>query len=458
MHARCQTAMNSSTRFHSQIGSQWANITCRRGAKNNSYAICARILPSVSILDQQSNTPCSQEFVRASPKADFPARDDLALGPWLAWRMVGNRGQARVKLIIQPEDGVVPIVHGIDRAEKSIEIAIFRFDHVAVKRALEKAVARNVSVRALIANTNRGHAEQLRKLEMDLLPAGIEVARTAGDLLRYHYKFMIIDRKVFYLLAFNFTHLDIEKSRSFGIITDNPDIVHEAAKLFEADVKRQPYSPKLDNFVVSPVNARQLLSGFIEGARQELLIYDPEISDRLMIRRLRDRVRAGVEIRIIGRVDKPARTWASHDHMRMRFHTRTIIRDREQAFIGSQSLREAELNERRELGIIVHSHDVVHTLLKVFERDWANANPSRKGQKGVMPVNGGVEKVAKAIVRELPLEPLVAKALKRALRGIPEVPVARNTFKHKVEDALRQAVEDAVSGIVRQTVKVGARM
>jgi hypothetical protein len=75
-----------------------------------------------------------------------------------------------------------------------------------------------------------------------------------------------------------------------------------------------------------------------------------------------------------------------------------------------------------------------------------------------MPVNGGVRKVAKAIVRELPLEPLVAKALKRALRGIPEVPVARNTFEHKVEDALRQAVEDAVSGIVRRTLKVGARM
>ena len=362
-----------------------------------------------------------------------------------------------MKLIVQPEDGVVPIVHGINRAEKSIEIAIFRFDHADVKHALEKAVARNVSVHALIANTNRGQEEQLRKLEMELLPAGIEIARTAGDLLRYHYKFMIIDRKVFYLLAFNFTHLDIEKSRSFGIITDNPEVVHEAVKLFEADVRRQAYSPELENFVVSPVNARQLLSSFIEGAQQELLIYDPEISDRRMIRRLRDRVRAGVEIRIIGRVDRPSRTWAAHEHMRMRFHTRTIVRDREQAFIGSQSLREAELDERRELGIIVHSHEVVHTLLKVFERDWANAEPSRKDQGTVMPASGGVRKVTKAIVRELPLEPLVAKALKHALRGVTEVPLARNTFEHRVEDALRQAVEDAVSGIVRQTVEVGTR-
>lgn len=363
-----------------------------------------------------------------------------------------------MKLVIQPEDGVVPIVHGINRAQKSIEIAIFRFDHAEIKSALERAVARNVSVRALIANTNRGEEEELRKLEMDLLPAGIQIARTADDLLRYHYKFMIVDRKVFYLLSFNFTHLDIENSRSFGIITDNPDIVHEAVKLFDADVKRQAYSPELENFVVSPVNARDLLSGFIEGAEQELLIYDPEISDPQMIRRLRERVRAGVEVRIIGRVSKPLRTMGAHEHMRMRFHTRTIIRDRRQVFMGSQSLREAELDKRRELGIIVHNHEVVHTIVKVFERDWANADvPREKSRKSVTWANGGVKKVAKAVVRELPLEPLVAKALKHALRGIPEIPVARSIFEHRVEDGLRQAIEDAVSGIVRQTVQEGAR-
>jgi len=267
---------------------------------------------------------------------------------------------------------------------------------------------------------------------------------------------MIIDHQILHLLAFNYTHLDIERSRSFGIITDNADLVREAGRLFEADVKRQAYSPELENFVVSPVNARQLLSGFIEQARQELLIYDPEISDHQMIRRLRDRVRAGVEIRIIGQVDKPSRTWATHDHMRMRFHTRTIIRDREQAFIGSQSLREAELDHRRELGLIVHNHEVVHTLVKVFERDWASSDVSRgEDHKAIVSANGGVKKVIKAVVRELPMEPLVAKALKHALRGLPKVPVTRNVFEHQVEDALRESVEDAVSAIVKQTLEAG---
>lgn len=188
------------------------------------------------------------------------------------------------------------------------------------------------------------------------------------------------------------------------------------------------------------------------------MIYDPEISDHRMIRHLRDRVRAGVQIRIIGRVDKPSRTWAAHNHMRIRFHTRTIIRDREQAFVGSQSLREAELDHRRELGLIAHNHEVVHSLVKVFERDWASADVSReRDHKAILGDNGGMKKVAKALVREMPMEPLVAKALKHALRGVTEVPVKRNVLAHKVEDALREAVEDAVSALVRQTEARPAR-
>jgi hypothetical protein len=33
-----------------------------------------------------------------------------------------------VKLIVQPEDGIAPLINGIDNAKKSVEIAIFRFD------------------------------------------------------------------------------------------------------------------------------------------------------------------------------------------------------------------------------------------------------------------------------------------------------------------------------------------
>src|SRR6202023_1933797 len=121
-----------------------------------------------------------------------------------------------------------------------IEIVIFRFDRIEIEKALATAVSRGVFVHALIAYTNRGGEKNLRELELRLLAAGVTVARTADDLVRYHGKMMIVDRRELYLLAFNFTFLDIEHSRSFGLITTNRKVVHEAVKLFEADTKRQP--------------------------------------------------------------------------------------------------------------------------------------------------------------------------------------------------------------------------
>jgi phosphatidylserine/phosphatidylglycerophosphate/cardiolipin synthase-like enzyme len=356
-----------------------------------------------------------------------------------------------VKLLIQPEAGVGSLIKEIDGAKKSIEIAIFRFDHTDIERALEKAVDRGVSVHALIANTNHGEEKNLRKLEMDLLPVGVEVSRTADDLLRHHYKFMIVDRRVLYVLTFNYTHLDIEHSRSFGLVIDDPETVKEASRLFYADVRRQPYKPEHKSFVVSPINARQQLSHFIKGAEKQLLIYDPEIGDRAMIRLLRDRVREGVEIRIIGRVVKPSDEFDRGRLMRMRFHTRAIFRDRRDAFLGSQSLREPDLDKRRELGMIVHDHIVVHSMVKIFESDWAGLVPTREGsRKESTDSVKGLKKAVKAIVKELPLAPIVQAALKHAVGEVPNLELRNNDLRHNLTDAVKEAVEDAVSGIVRR--------
>ncbi len=91
---------------------------------------------------------------------------------------------------------------------------------------------------------------------MRLLAAGVTVARTADDLVRYHGKYMIVDRKELYLLAFNFTYLDIEHSRSFGLITSQRKVCTGGIKLFEADTKRQPYTPGLSRLSLSARSMR----------------------------------------------------------------------------------------------------------------------------------------------------------------------------------------------------------
>lgn len=359
-----------------------------------------------------------------------------------------------MQLMLQPDDGVKVLLDGIENASRSIEIAIFRFDHADLKKALEDAAARGVWVHALIANINNGGEDNLRRLEMDFLRAGIEVARTGEDLLRYHYKFMIVDHETLYLLTFNFTYLDITRTRSFGIVTRNPALVKEARKLFEVDVRREVFVPGIQNLIVSPVNARHELSRFIRGAEQQLLIYDPEISDPAMIGLLRDRRKAGVELRIIGRIGKQSKAFGRHGLMRMRFHTRTIIRDRRAAFVGSQSLRGAELDARRELGMVVHNRDVVKAILRAFEGDWgALVSSPDDAQQDASTISKDIGRIAGTIVRDLPPVPLVKRALRDAVREIPAAHISGKKLERHIEDAVRQAVEDAVARAVRETVE-----
>ena len=281
-----------------------------------------------------------------------------------------------MKLIIQPDDGLTPLVQAVRGAKKSIDIVIFRFDRAELEKALEAAVTRGVAVRALIAHTNRGGEKVLRKLELRLLDAGVTVARTADDLPRYHGKMMIVDDTL-HVFGFNYTKLDIEKSRSFGLITDEPKLVKEAAALFEADSTRQAYSPGCDDLVVSPETSRDLLSLFIKKSRKQLLIYDAKISDRLMLRLLAERLKAGVEIRMFGKAGKGVSGIDARKLPDLRLHVRAIVRDGAAVFIGSQSLRKLELDGRREVGVIVSDEGIAKKMRDVFEADWAQTAESK---------------------------------------------------------------------------------
>jgi cardiolipin synthase A/B len=275
-----------------------------------------------------------------------------------------------MKLIVQPGDGLEPLLRAVDSARRTIDIVIFRFDRVELGLALGEAVARGVTVRALIAHTNRGGEKTLRKLEQKLLDAGVTVARTADDLPRYHGKMMIVDDTL-YVLGFNYTRLDIEKSRSFGIVTRDRALVKEASTLFEADRVRQTYSASHDRLVVSPDSSRELLSAFIRGARKQLLIYDEKVTDNLIQRLLAGRARAGVEIRLIGRLEKNLDGVEVRRLAGLRLHVRAMVRDGRTAFVGSQSLRRLELDGRREVGVIVNDTRIARRLTAVFEKDWA---------------------------------------------------------------------------------------
>jgi len=356
--------------------------------------------------------------------------------------------------MVQPGDGVMPTFKAINKAKQRVEILIFRFDRSEIEKALVNAVNRGVFVHALIAYTNRGGEKNLRKLEMRLLAEGVTVARTADDLTRYHGKMMIIDRRELHMLAFNFTSLDIDHSRSFGLVTGHKKLVAEAVKLFEADTKRQPYSAGQQNFVVSPVNARKRLSAFLQGAKKQILIWDPEVSDPGMIRILEERAKAGVEVQIIGRLTHKSAKVQARRLCAMRLHTRTIIRDGVQAFIGSQSLRELELNARREIGVIFRDRKSVAQLTKTFAEDWESAGRPAVAcvdqAPAVEPAAKVAKKVAKAVVREMPDVAPVVEVIVKEMVGDKNGGIDHQQVEQAVKDAVKDAVRDVVEIAVEQ--------
>jgi phosphatidylserine/phosphatidylglycerophosphate/cardiolipin synthase-like enzyme len=284
-------------------------------------------------------------------------------------------------LIIEPDDGLTPLLKAVRRARQSIDIVIFRFDCGELEKALEEAVERGVVVRALIAHTNSGGEKSLRRLELRFLDAGVTVARTADDLPRYHGKLMIVDGTL-HVLGFNYTKLDIQKSRSFGIVTRDRRLVKEAMALFEADRTRQPYSPGHKKLVVSPETSREALTEFIRRARKELLIYDMQVSDNVIQRVQHQRVRAGVRIRIIGPHEKDHPRIKARKMPGLRLHVRAIVRDGASVFIGSQSLRKLEMDGRREVGVIVTNARIAKRVREVFESDWKTAGATPASDAG----------------------------------------------------------------------------
>ncbi len=123
-----------------------------------------------------------------------------------------------------------------------------------------------------------------------------------------------------------------------------------------------------------------MLSAFIAGARKELAIYDAKVQDPSIIKLLKERAAKGVKVRVIGDM-KGKDDGIEERRLRMRLHVRAIVRDGTRAFVGSQSLRKDELENRREVGLIINNPTVARKILQVFEADWIDAGNGGKADK-----------------------------------------------------------------------------
>jgi phosphatidylserine/phosphatidylglycerophosphate/cardiolipin synthase-like enzyme len=119
------------------------------------------------------------------------------------------------------------------------------------------------------------------------------------------------------------------------------------------------------------------------------------VSDDAMLKILTDRMKAGVDVRVIGKVESKWNV-PVEKYPGKRLHIRAIIRDGKRAFMGSQSLRRLELEKRREVGVIINDDSVVRQMQQIFEEDWAQTDSGRKKLKKEKKADKREEKVLAA--------------------------------------------------------------
>src|SRR6185369_11069024 len=138
---------------------------------------------------------------------------------------------------------------------------------------------------------------------------------------------------------------------------------------------------------------------------------------------------------------------------------------RRQAFVGSQSLRTAELDSRRELGLIVQDPRVVKALIDSFEADWVStgakkalAQPTERDAPSDEPRNVSSKETVKAVqvfTKELdPLTTSVKKAVRRAVAKAGDDVLndkdVKETMKKVVKRAVKEAVKEAIDAQAAQ--------
>jgi hypothetical protein len=118
-------------------------------------------------------------------------------------------------------------------------------------------------------------------------------------------------------------------------------------------------------------------------------------------------------------------------------------------FLGSQSLREHELDRRRELGVICRDRAAVTGVLKIFEEDWAGAKPAPQREVAHRPLTKIAKKVGKAVSQELPsVAPILESALEEP-GSVPELQLP----KEEIDIAVRDAVKHAVKAVIEQAIE-----
>lgn len=317
---------------------------------------------------------------------------------------------------VEPDDGRDPIVSALSQATLSIDIYVFTLTLPSddpIVAALSAAASSGVTVRAVLEPCPSEGGEACIPPNPDavnacqiLTQAGAWVKWANPAFIKTHAKSTLIDGTTALVTTINLEPSSFTVRRDYGVVTDDPGVVQELARVFTqdwqddalisdctlapdrvADATLQSYSA----LVVTPDNARDVLvgspdaPGLLRAPTETLLIQmeklDPQES-RGVIPAIRDTAARGVTVQVLLKDASGSRQQADaviaaggEARCRPNLHAKLVIADGQQLFLGSQNLTRDSLDLRREIGWITRDPATADRFRETVDSDWVAAAP-----------------------------------------------------------------------------------
>lgn len=301
-------------------------------------------------------------------------------------------------LIQEPQATYVPIRALIERAAKSVRMAMYLLADPAIEQALIDA-HRGRGVATTVVLDRAFHGQRANQAAYDTLRAGgVNVTwAPAGTIV--HEKALVIDDETAVVSTGNLDAHYYATARDAAVVTTVPTQVAAIAATIDADYA-QAGSGQLSRavdaagLVWSPA-ARAVFVRAISGARRSVDISTEEFKDRAVAAVVSQAAGRGVACRIVLNADAAATAAATDvEHAGCVVHTfatktgglyvheKTLVTDGVSVLIGSHNLSTMSLTENRELSLQFDAAAAPNVLAAVraqFDADLAAAPPATVG-------------------------------------------------------------------------------
>jgi cardiolipin synthase A/B len=296
-------------------------------------------------------------------------------------------GVTGVRLFVEPDDGVQPVLEFIGGARQTLDVAMYLLSDRDVMTALEAARRRGVRVRVMLEEHPYGTGPGNDVAAQRLRSAGVLVNWSPASFALSHDKYAVADGRASLIGTANWTHSAFTSNREFLVIDEGAADVAQLAALFAADWEHRTAAIQAASLVVSPTNSRADFVALIDAARRSLDVEQEELADDGIEAALARAAKRGVAVRVVvprplqgSDANAPGESRITGGGVQVRrlaepyVHAKDLVVDQTEAFVGSENVSTPSLDQNREVGLLMSDAQAIQRLEEVFDRDWRAAD------------------------------------------------------------------------------------